>query len=477
MKKITLIILLLSMLLGCTFMQRMPEGTNVLSKTYTADEDDIEFMYDLTYKNDDERIMQQEIFDTLLVRIDQAREYILLDMFLYNDYLGGEESAYRNISSELTARLINKKRQIPSIKIDVLTDPINCAYFGGTFHLGDSLKKEGINLIITDLTELRDSNYLYSPIWRLFIQWFGNKKNSGILPHPFSTKEHSVTFRTYFNLLNFKANHRKVFIADNFGEMTSIVTSANPHDGSSAHSNIALEVRGGIWKSIYQSEQAVAQFSSGSLQKVPEKYLKTNHADDDYEINLVTEKEIRNAILKAVKRLERNDNLDIAMFYISDRKIIKELIRASERGVNVRMILDPSKDAFGRQKSGVPNRQAANELMIKSGGKIQIRWYDTHGEQFHTKILYAYDKKGKAITIAGSANYTKRNIGNYNLETNLVVKGLRNQEVFSEIEGYFNNIWDNQENNYTADYSKYEDTGCFKRIMYLFFEKMGANTF
>ncbi len=477
MKNTFISILLFILLSGCTFMQKMPEGTSVISKTYSADEDDIEFMYDLTYKKDDKKISEQEIFDTLLVRIDQAQEYILLDMFLYNDYLGGEESAYRNISAELTRKLVNKKKQIPGIKIDVLTDPINCAYQGGTFHLGDSLEKAGINLIITDLTKLRDSNYLYSPIWRAFIQWFGNKKNSGFLPHPFSTKEPKVTFRTYFNLLNFKANHRKVFIADNFGEMTSIITSANPHDGSSAHSNIALEVRGGIWESIYNSEQTVAEFSKGNLQNVPDKYFVNNSEEDDYKVNLVTEKEIRNAILRTIKALKKDDNLSIAMFYISDRKVIKEILKASERGVKIRMILDPSKDAFGRQKSGVPNRQVANELKIMSDEKIEIKWYDTHGEQFHTKILYCYDSQGNAATIAGSANYTKRNIGDYNLETNLVVKGKREQEVFEEIEDYFNTIWSNQGQHYTADYAKYEDTRCFKRVMYLLYEKLGANTF
>ncbi len=477
MNRIALSLTIIILLASCTFMQKMPEGTGIISKTFTVDENGIEFMYDLTYKIDDKRISEQEIFDTLLVRIDQAQEYILIDMFLYNDYLGGEESAYRNIASELTGKLVEKKTQIPDIKIDVLTDPINCAYQGGTFHLGDSLKKSGINLIVTDLSKLRDSNYLYSPIWRTFIQWFGNKKNSGFLPHPFSSKEPKVTFRTYFNLLNFKANHRKVFIADNFGEMTSIITSANPHDGSSAHSNIALEVRGGIWKAIYQSEQTVAGFSSGSLQKVPDKYYKDVTEDTDYEINLITEIEIRKAIIKTIKSLKKNDNLNIAMFYISDRKVVKELIKASKRGVKIKMILDPSKDAFGRQKSGVPNRQVANELKIMSDNQIEIKWYDTHGEQFHTKILYSYDEQGNATTIAGSANYTKRNIGNYNLETNLIVKGKRNQETFIEVEDYFSNLWMNQDHNYTADYTKYEDTRCFKRVMYLLYEKLGANTF
>jgi phosphatidylserine/phosphatidylglycerophosphate/cardiolipin synthase-like enzyme len=37
------------------------------------------------------------------------------------------------------------------------------------------------------------------------------------------------------------------------------------------------------------------------------------------------------------------------MFYLSERQI-EALKQAKKRGVDVRMILDPNKDAFGRQK-------------------------------------------------------------------------------------------------------------------------------
>ena len=56
------------------------------------------------------------------------------------------------------------------------------------------------------------------------------------------------------------------------------------------------------------------------------------------------------------------------------------------RGVRVNVMLDPNRDAFGRQKDGVPNRPVANELVTASGERIAVRWYRTHGEQFHTKL-------------------------------------------------------------------------------------------
>jgi len=44
----------------------------------------------------------------------------------------------------------------------------------------------------------------------------------------------------YLALLNSKANHRKVILADRGDEVVALVTSANPHDGSSAHGNVGI---------------------------------------------------------------------------------------------------------------------------------------------------------------------------------------------------------------------------------------------
>ena len=49
-----------------------------------------------------------------------------------------------------------------------------------------------------------------------------------------------MSLRSYLEMLNFKANHRKVFVADSADGPVTIVSSANPHDASSAHSNVAL---------------------------------------------------------------------------------------------------------------------------------------------------------------------------------------------------------------------------------------------
>ncbi|MEL7654904.1 MAG: phospholipase D-like domain-containing protein, partial [Bacillota bacterium] len=108
--------------------------------------------------------------------------------------------------------------------------------------------------------------------------------------------------------------------------------------------------------------------------------------------------------------------------------------------------------------------------------KIQIKWYLTHGEQYHSKIIGIY-KKDKVTLIGGSANFTRRNIDNYNLEADLMVTIKQNDPLANDFKDYFNRIWSNQDGVYTADYSEYEDDSIWKTVVYRLQEKTGLCTF
>ena len=54
-------------------------------------------------------------------------------------------------------------------------------------------------------------------------------------------------------------------------------------------------------------------------------------------------------------------------------------------------------------------------------GGIEVRWYDTHGERRHTKLL-AFHTTGGTTLLGGSTNLTRRNFGDYNLEADLLVR-------------------------------------------------------
>lgn len=454
----------------------LPGKLNYLGKEYLVNDSNIEFLYDLTYLNSNgEKQYKQNIFNTLLDAIDGAEQYILIDMFLFNSYTAKNGTFHKNLSKELTKRLLQKKKTLPAIVIDFITDPINTTYGGSISPELEQIENAGINVIITDLQKMRDSNFIYSSLWRTFIQWFGNSDRNGILKHPFSSTEDNVSLRSYLRLANFKANHRKIFVADSSKGMITIVSSANPHGGSSQHSNIALLVRGDIWRSVYEAEQSVAMMSGGSLSQVefPSESIENRI---NARIRVLSENQIKIAIIREISSENVSQKIKIAQFYMADRDIIKALLTASDNDVDIKIILDPNKDAFGYEKNGIPNRQVAHELVKKSQNRIQIRWYDTHGEQFHSK-LFVSERVDRVTAILGSANLTRRNLDNYNLELDVLVTMEKNSETAKIINRYFNRIWNNENGLYTVDFEKYEEDSLVKNIIYRIQEGMGLATF
>jgi phosphatidylserine/phosphatidylglycerophosphate/cardiolipin synthase-like enzyme len=145
----------------------------------------------------------------------------------------------------------------------------------------------------------------------------------------------------------------------------------------------------------------------------------------------------------------------------------------------VRLILDPNKDAFGRQKDGVPNRPVANELVTRSGERIEVRWYKTNGEQFHTKLAMI-TRNDRFIASLGSANLTRRNLGNYNLEANVAIDAPLTQPLAIEMLGYFDRLWNNDGEpgtEFTAPFGAYRDDDWARYWRYRVMEATGLSTF
>ncbi|MDD2401656.1 MAG: phospholipase D-like domain-containing protein, partial [Clostridia bacterium] len=276
--------------------------------------------------------------------------------------------------------------------------------------------------------------------------------------------------------------HRKVLIT----EKKALITSANPHDASAYHSNIAFVVEGDILQDLLVSEKAVASLgvdepryeaipvSAGDI-SVPKNMVPGTSNIDNMEICLLTEGKIKQHLLQEIKKTSKDDVIKIGMFYLSERDVIKELIKASGRGVEINLILDANKDAFGMEKNGIPNRPVAEELYKESGEKIKIKWYKTHGEQYHTKLILIRGRE-KSVVFGGSANLTRRNIGDYNLETDLKITANNSSKVIEDVEQYFRRVWNNTEGIYTVDFEEYREQSFWKRILYLFQEWSGLST-
>ena len=455
----------------------------------------------------------QAIFDDVLDVIRSAHKFIVLDYFLFNSTLGnapGTPPAFRPLSGELRDALIERRRAEPNLQVLFITDPINEVYGGVTSHDLRLLRAAGVQVVVTDLDALRDSNFIYSSLWRLGIKWWNGHSDSGPsasgtdsgwLPNPLDESANPISFGDWARLLNFKANHRKVIIADDGREgLVTLVGSANPHDASSAHSNAALKIVGPATLPLLESELQVARFS-GWTGRLPTATGADNPAlataapgpararadrgstpptnTGRGRLKVVTEGGILAELLERTDAARRGDNIDVAMFYVADRSVIESLLAASRRGVAVRLIMDPNKDAFGRAKTGIPNQPVASELVAASDGAIHVRWYRTHGEQFHTKLAMVYGADRFWLT-AGSANFTRRNLADYNLEANLVVELPRSAPVAQQTVDYFETLWGNRASlgiEYTADFGYYADPSQLHYWLYRVMEGTGLSTF
>ena len=446
----------------------LPEGLDFTGKLRHAE---VKFIADQTYMDAQGKQQQQHhIFDEMLKMIDEAQTTIVLDMFLFNQEVGESTLLQRQLTQQLTETLILKHGVQPNIEIKVITDPINSVYGGVMPQHYQKLRAAGINVIETDLTPLRASNPLWSGFWYICCQGLGNNVEKGWLPNPFGNEK--ITLRSYFNLFNFKANHRKTLVVDTAQGWKALVTSANPHDGSSRHSNVALIVTGNTAIDVLKTEQAVGRMSKGDIPMVIVGEFEAEKSLP--QVQLLTEKAIYQATLTLIKTAKPQQQIDLAMFYLSERQIVKALIAAHQRGVKLRVLLDPNKDAFGRQKNGIPNRQVASEL---NAAGITVRWCNTQGEQCHSKMIIKHDA-AQAELILGSANFTARNLKNYNLESDLRVLGAAKAPVFNDANQYFDTAWSNLDGkNMSVTYSQYADESQLKYALYRLMEWSGLSTF
>ncbi len=167
------------------------------------------------------------------------------------------------------------------------------------------------------------------------------------------------------------------------------------------------------------------------------------------------------------------------MFYLSDRRHIEALAAAANRGVAVRIVLDPNKDAFGHTKDGIPNRPVAAELRRLGGERLQVRWYQTGGEQFHVKLIAV--RRGDEFWLClGSANLTRRNLDDYNLEANLALTSPVDGPLSRDVRRWFDALWQDDSGDRlqsTTGFSAYEDSSWLRYWRYRVMEATGLSTF
>ncbi len=502
-RMLLVVLVLLCSGLGC---RSLPPGVNVEGTPSHIAPSDVRLLIDSTAWDADgnQRVIRQEIFDALLEMIDQAHSAIVLDLFLWNR-MGSSDTDHRALSSELVDALLRRQLEKPELEIIALTDPINALYGQDLDPHLQRLRDAGIPVVLTDLRRLRDSHLLYaapahSTAWVFDrVPRITGYLSKPRLTNPVDPNAPRLSYEQVGRLLFFKANHRKLALVDHAdATWTVLVTSFNPHDASSAHSNIALQLRGKVARDALESELHTIEWSARAIDdlsdraEVAQAVLCVRSAARQGEATVppasgvtaqwLTERAIRDKLIELCDGAPSDGIIRIGVFYLSERRVISAIRRAARRGVSVRMILDPNRSAFGRRKNGVPNRIVARELMNCArwrGLDLEVRWADTHGEQFHTKALCVADANGDGALLCGSANWTRRNLNNLNMEAVALIEGDRaSMDRFCV---YFDRAWSNSDGLiYTLPYFAYAEnwwSGFWKGLLYRIGEYSGSSTF
>ena len=110
-KKRVLWILLLLWLIPTAYSltTKNPEGSNVSGEFSPAE---AEFIYDLSYVKDGEKVHEQKIFDREMEVIRGAKEFLMVDFFLFNATYDKDVDCPKQVAA-MTDLLIEKKRENP----------------------------------------------------------------------------------------------------------------------------------------------------------------------------------------------------------------------------------------------------------------------------------------------------------------------------------------------------------------------------
>jgi len=500
---------------SCSTIKTPPLGINYESPI--RETENAEFHYDLTYLDKDGNIQyDRNLWDATYKVIDNAKDYLIVEMFLFNDLYNKDKEHFPEFAKEYTERLVKKQKENPNLKVYILADENNNFYGAFEHPFITSMKNAGINVIIVDIFKLKDTFPWYSPFWRTFIKPMGNPQNKGWITNFYGDMWPKLTIRNLLRALNVKADHKKVFL----NEKEVVVSSANIHDPSYFHENIAIYTDGPIVKDVLHNLQLVAKFSdseinvdgsdrrmenimnSGSNDKTEtdEKTLNSENQKENnvkqinneeneqnvkektsinseknsitdteghtYKIQYLTEGAIGKHLDEDIDSLKAGDELLMGMYFLADKGVIDRLIKAANRGVKIRIIFDRSRDAFGMSTNGLPNKPVSKKLKKKTKGKIEIKWYFTNNEQYHTKITLMKKTDGNVIINAGSANLIKKNIRGYIMDANFRILTTQNSKISKDIYEYFDRLWENKDGLFTLNFDDEPTTGGFSNFMY-----------
>jgi len=446
-------------------LKSLPQGLHVASPACLTRDTETRFIADVTTADAFGRAaVSQGILDAALEVVRGAHRFIVLDYARF----GADATAsapQRHSAAALTDALLERRRSEPQLAVLLITDPVNERYGAAPSAELALLRAAGVEVVLADLGRLRDSNPLYSGLWRLTLGWWDPPGG----PFGFEGRR-----------LNFKADDRGVVIADDGrGGLAAVIGSAAPLESESGWSNVAARMNGAELETLIESELAVARFSGwrGRAQAFtsapptaetgaaapaatcPGGVAGAGPPESSARVQLLTEGAIREALLARLESTQRGDSIEVAAFHLAERSVIDSLLAAAQRGANIRLILDPGTAGVEGGAAGIPNRPVASELVARSGGAIHVRWYRTHGERFHDALVMIESPATLWLAL-GSAQLTRRSLDDYDLEADAAIEVRRDSALAEQALGYFDTLWSNRASlgiEYTAEFAVFAD--------------------
>ena len=392
----------------------LPPGTHTVSQTARLPEADVDFQRPTSSMPD-------------LPAIDHAEQLIVLDR--------------SPVTPELAQHLLARKHQRPNIKIVVVTDPGNEAFGGTPAHILASLEEAGVIVARVRLDRLRDSNALYSGLWRLALGWWSD---------PFDEAPGEITLPAWSRMQNFKADQRQLLVADDGsgGWMESV--------GSGA----ALVLHGSLARAMIASELQIAAWSTED-DRLPPSPRMEGRGVGSIDARFLTEGAIEGALLDAMEAAGGGDQICVAVENLSERRLIAAMLRAAARGAHLQVLL---------ARNPVPNRAVAGEL-LGGGGRIEVRWYPADFAVAHPHLLLVRHRADLWMNL-GSASFTRRGLGDLNLEASVELRMPARAAAARAATQYFAEYWSRASTD--SDFAQESIIGYWR---YRFVEATGLSNF
>ena len=478
-------------------LRHLPPGVHISGPWLPVPADAVRFLYNQTAADGQgQPLIEQQIDSQMLQMIARARELLVLDTGLFGDLGASGPAASRMraaapLAAPLTEALLRARSLHPALAALVLTDRSSVLMDASGALLG-RLRQAGIQVLVVDEDRLRSPDGGFAALWELCCRWWTTTQLRGAWPNPLMVGPSGLSFGLWGALQGYQRSHRQLLIADDgAGGLDGLVFSRPLHAEAGLHSASALQLSGGALEPVLESEFVIAQFSGwqdgGVVQARAQRLLEQQRRSavppprgvGAARARVLTEGAIGDTLVRRIDATGAGDRIAIAALYLSQRELVRALLDAARRGVAVRVLLDPGKDGYGFERSGLPNRQVSSELIVQSDGAIRVRWYRTHGEQFSPGVVLVQDA-ARDWLLVGTASLSRYDLDDFNLTSAFVVELPSGAGVATNALAWFDTLWYNRAPSgveYTSDADVFADASQIRYWQYRALESSGVAYF